>query len=176
MVTKDKTAAWIEIGLLTASLVALGAMGAAKAWTTATARVVGTTAEAATIAAETTVTAAPTAAQSSAFAAQGASAAMSTLQTGLVRGSQFIEANAVMGRAQLLMAMTGIPFTLMKILEAAADLDSQQNSLPKFNEFAASVMAPIRWPGEKSGYQVHAVEFNGVFQVAGEFTDSTGEV
>lgn len=169
VVTKDKTAEWIEIGLLAASLVAVGVFAAAKGWLTVSSRVASTSAEAASITSETIVTGAPTAAQSSSMASEGASVALSSLRNGVLKGADFLKAYQVTNRASVVSAMAGTAFTVMKALDVLADIDSQGSSLPKFNEFAAKIMAPIRWPNQASHYNVDLVAFNGLFQIAGRF-------
>ena len=171
VVTKDKTSEWIEIGLLTASLVAIGISAAAKGWVSASTKIASKTATTASVTTEVVATAAPTAAQSSSFFATGANAILSAAKTGILNGGEFLTAWKVVSRAALIGSMAGAGWAVMRIIDVLADIDAQENALPSFNAFAATVMAPVQWPSQGSGYQVDFAELNGVFQVAGHFVE-----
>jgi hypothetical protein len=166
VVNKDKTAEWIEIGVLAATLVAMTGWAAARGVGTMASRVESTTATAATVAAEATVDVVPTVEQSAAISAEGAATALTGLRGGVVQASRFLEAWQVANRASVIMRVGAVLVGLEELLSKLSDV-TMQKSMPKFQEFAAGMMAPVKWPAQESEFTVESIAFNGSFQIAG---------
>lgn len=167
VVTKDKAAQWIEVGVLSAMVVGMAAWAAARGIGSAAGRVASTTETAASITAEATVSGEITAAQSAALATEGAGVALSGLRAGVVRADQFLEGWQVANRAALLVKVTGLGLGVAQILEKLADVHFQ-DSMPKFAEFVAGMMAPVRWPAAESDFTVELARINRAFQIGGD--------
>ncbi|HEU4430019.1 MAG TPA: TULIP family P47-like protein [Myxococcota bacterium] len=166
VVTKDKTAEWVEIGVLSAMLVGMTAWAAARGIGRAAQSVQSAGETTAVIVSEAVVDTAPTAEQAALITREGAAVALTGLRGGVVQANQFLEGWQVANRAALLAKVTGIGLGVAQILEKCSDVHFQK-SLPKFAEFAASMMAPVKWPGQQAEYVVDQIAFNGSFQVAG---------
>ena len=168
VVTKDTTAEWIEIGLITATLLLMTTAMAKGAYRTVTGPVVtgGNTATQTMGVVATGSTPGNVAAQA---AAGGASTALGTAAGGTTPAQSVLSAFWQNYRATAMAGMaTGISgvVLVLKVLELIAKIDSQ-HFLPDFNEFAAHVMAPVQWPAA-SQFEVKAVAFSGSFQAAGD--------
>ena len=166
VVNKDKTAEWVEIGVLAVTLVAMTGWAAARGLGVWANRIESTTATAATVAAEATVDVVPTTEQSALITAEGATVALSGVRGGVVQAGEFLEGWQVANRASVLVKVGSAGIGLEELLQKLSDVEFQK-SMPKFEEFAAGMMTPVRWPAAESQFAVETVGFNGSFQIAG---------
>lgn len=167
VVNKDKTAEWIEIGVLATTLVAMTGWAAARGLGTMASRIESTTAAAASVTGEAVVDVVPTAEQSAAITADGAPVALAGLRGGVVQASRFLEGWQVANRAAVIMKLGGVTVGLEELLQKLSDIHFQ-NSMPKFQAFVSGMMTPVRWPAQASQFTVEEIGINGCFQIAGD--------
>lgn len=170
VVTKNTTAEWVEIGMISATLLLISsgmAMGAYRTYVTGGAVATG---NAFTQTAELTDVAAVPDDLATAEAAQGATGCLATLGGGLTRSKSLLSAFWQNYRATwfaFASTGTGGATSIMKVLELIANQKSER-FLPGFNEFSAGVMAPVQWPNAQSEFEVKTVAFSRSLQAAGD--------
>ena len=99
------------------------------------------------------------------LAQEGAQGALGMIQNGVARLGSWIVGSFQSWRGRLIWAMSAT-LTTEQILAEIAD-EKAGDKLPKYDEFAASVMAPVQWP-DAQDFEVTAVQFNGSFQTFGD--------
>ncbi len=168
---------WLQIGLLSATLL-FTIIGLGQAFRLfrageAAVKLSGDTMQAANLAraATTAPLPAPEVVQA---AATGATTAMAAI-SGSVASKNMLSAIWQIYRTTLF-ATVGTGFGLIggsiALLESIANRTAQ-GFLPDFRDFAANVMAPVRWPTEEAEFTPEEVCFNGSFQIIGnpDFAD-----
>ncbi|MCK0094997.1 TULIP family P47-like protein [Yoonia sp. F2084L] len=106
-----------------------------------------------------------TAEQMSNLRALGAADQIGWIKNGFLTAKAWFGAGLSAIGANIIASVCGGLVSFMEILQIVAGFDSE-TELPRFDFFAAKIMAPIQWP-EASDYEVTMIQFNGSFQVTG---------
>lgn len=169
VLTKDKTWAWIELGVLFATL-ALNIYGLSSAIRTVRSTSGAVSATTASARNSMSSTASSASATSNASWVSGASA----IQNGRTGIGEFISAVSTAFKATWaynIGAAFGLALTIHSTIAAiaSADPDSRKiDGLPSFKAWAGQVMGAVTWPSSQAEFQPTSAQFNGAFQIGGE--------
>lgn len=170
VVKKQSTAAWIELGVLSASLFALTFGMARAAYLTTTGGELAAAGAAGEAAGEGALALQRPLTQAEALALESDEAANALATLGRwQRIKNFVGQMRTIYRASIFSKISLIGGSLVSLetmLEIIAQKDSD-NKLPKFEEFAAEIMKPLQWP-DAADYTVESIAFNGSFHVVGD--------
>ena len=166
---QNAVAEWVELGVLAGTLF-LSVAGLARAGWLAY-RGGALAARGATAAGEAAIVAegAIEEGEAAALTAEGAAAGGAMLRAGTMTFRNFMKSMFTTYRASVIgkIAAAGMAvWTAEKILDILAKQDAE-GKLPKFREFTAGLMTPVKWP-DAAEFKVGSASFNGCFHITGD--------